>query len=335
MNFECKVCHTDFLTNDDAVKHYKINHRTRNDIQIDCTVKNSKCGKCFQTLQGLKKHLKMCLSEREAVPLLECGSSSNNVRRKTFLFNENVELSPTNDVEKQLGFVFEGDDGMNCVENEPGHLYEEDHGINCAPDAATVDTDFVFGSDDINFAAPYEISRNFLFALLKLNLTEKNMNEILHLTETMLEQTRKLCKQTIDSDEISPLEAVDYFFDVILHDIKKLDSSYKRKNYIEAQISFIKPSQVAIGTHWVNIRDKVSHIQIPVRKQSVFNFISPSQTIKTLFRRPNVLQTYLTYNQETKHSCEPNVYRDLDFFRNNPNALQLQFFLTVSKFLIH
>lgn len=335
MNFECKFCHIDFLTNDDAVKHYKISHSTGNNIQVDCTVKNSKCGKCFQSFQGLKKHVQTCLSEREAVPSLDCGSSSNNARRKTLVFNKNSELSPNNDIENQLGFVFEGDDGMNCVENDPDYTYEEDHGLNCAPDAATVETDFVFGSDDINFATPYEISRNFLFALLKLNLTEKNINEILHLTETMLEQTRTFCKQTIEFDEISPLEAVDYSFDVILHDIKELDSSYKRKNYIEAQKSFIKPSEVAIGTHWANIRDKVSHIQVPVRKQSVFNFISPSQTIQNLFRRPNVLQTYLTYNQETKHSCEPNVYRDfccgnvyhdLHFFRNNPNALQLQFF---------
>lgn len=333
MNFECKICHTDYLTNDDAVKHYKISHKNENYIQIHCTVKNSTCKNCFRSYQGLKSHVEKCLSKREAVPSLDYESSSK--KRKTLVFDENVQLSPTNDNENQLGFVYDGDKGVNCVENELGHVHEEDHGINCALGAASINKDFVFGSDDIDFVAPYEISRNFLLTLLKLNLTEKNVNEILRLTETMLEQTRKLCKQTIESDEISPPEAVDYCFDVVLNDIKKLDSSHKRTNFIEAHKSFIKPSRVAIGTHWANERDKVSHIQIPVRKQSVFNFIPPSQTIQNIFQRPNVLQTYLKYNQETKHSCEPNVYqdfccgnvhRDLDLFRNNPNALHLQFF---------
>lgn len=79
--------------------------------------------------------------------------------------------------------------------------------MNCAPSAAPIDIDFVFGSNDINFAAPYEISRNFLLTLLKLNLTEKNMNEILRSTETMLEQTRNLCQQTMKSDETKPSTA--------------------------------------------------------------------------------------------------------------------------------
>lgn len=272
MNFECKLCHTDYSTNNDAVKHYKISHNSEDGIQIDCTVKNSTCGRSFKSFQGLKKHVQKCLSEREAVPLL-VSESSSNARRQTLIMNENVELSPTNNVENQLGFVFEGDDEMNCEnENEPGHVYEEDLGINCGPDdAATVNTDFVFGSDDINSAAPYEISRNFLVTLLKLNLTEQNMNAILLSTEKMLEQTQKLCKQSIDSGETSASEAVDYSFDVILNDIKQLDSSHMRKKFIAAQKSFIKPSEVMIGTHWVHKRDPVSHIQMPVRKQSDCN----------------------------------------------------------------
>lgn len=231
--------------------------------------------------------------------------------------------------------TYDDDDyGIHCVENEPSHIFEEDHEMQCA-DAAPIATDFIFGSDDGDFVSPYEIPRNFLLSLLKLNLTQKDVNEILRLTETMLDESRKLCKQTIETGEISATESVDYCFDVLLSDIRKLNSSHKRNECFEAQKSFIKPLQVAIGTHWANERDKVSHIQIPVRKQSLFNFIPPSQTIQNLFQRPNVLQTYLTYNQETKHSCEPNiyrdfccgnVYRDLDLFRNNPNALQLQFF---------
>lgn len=332
MNFECKLCHTDFLTNEEAIKHYKLSHDTENYIRVNCTVKNSKCGKCFQTYQGLKKHVGMCLSERGAMPLVDCGTSSK--KRKTLVFDDDIEQSPTNQIENELDFVYEGDDGVNCVENESDDVYE-DHGINSAPGATPVDTDFVFGSDDTNFAVPYEISINFLLTLLKLNLTEKNMNEVLRLTETMLEQIRKLCKQTIELDEINPSEAVDYSFDVIVNDIKKLNTSHKRKNFIQAQKSFIKPIQIAIGTHWINKREKVSNMLVPVREQSVFNFIPPSQTIQNLFQRPNILQTYMKYNQETKHSCESNIYRDfccgsiyrdLDFFRNNPNALQLQFF---------
>lgn len=106
MDFECKLCHTDFSTNEVAVKHYKLIHNTEKNIHVDCTVKNSECGKCFQSYQGLKLHVKKCLSQRGAVPSMDCGSSSNNARRKTFIFNDNVEQSPNNPIESQLGFVY-------------------------------------------------------------------------------------------------------------------------------------------------------------------------------------------------------------------------------------
>lgn len=119
MDFECKICHIDYLTNEDAMKHYKLIHNSENKISIDCTVKNSKCRKCFQSYQGLKNHVKKCLIERGAVPLVDCESSSNNARQTSFVFNKNVEQSLTNHDENQLGLVYEEDDGMDCVENEP------------------------------------------------------------------------------------------------------------------------------------------------------------------------------------------------------------------------
>lgn len=55
-----------------------------------------------------------------------------------------------------------------------------------------------------------------------------------------------------------------------------------------------------------------------------------------MFEKPHFREAYFTYNQKTKHVCEPNMYRDfccgsvyskLDLFKNYPNSLQLQFFV--------
>lgn len=124
------------------------------------------------------------------------------------------------------------------------------------------------------------ITRNFLMGLLTLNMNDKTKNDVFRLTGALLKQTLKFFHLSKSANEDNSVESLNFLMNLICNDLQKFDSSYKRKQFLERQPSFVMPEQVGIGTHWENERDKYSHILTPVRKQSLFSVISPLDIIK-------------------------------------------------------
>lgn len=143
--------------------------------------------------------------------------------------------------------------------------------------------------------------------LLTLNINGKPMNDVLRLTTKLLERTQQFCKQSFAPTDDTTIQSLNSSMGLICSDLKKFDSSYKRKQFIESQPSFVPPVQVAIGTQWENERDKTEYVQMPTRKQSSFVMISPIGYLKSLFEEPHFREIYFTY-QRNKHVCQPNVY---------------------------
>lgn len=334
MNFQCKLCVDKyFKSNKDVIQHLKTVHKVKDgQDQIECTVRNSKCGKYFQTFKGLARHLPKCSSELE----------TENVSKSNANEPSNVPESETPGCTEQISFVF----NESIMEKDQSSMISKsppsDHGNSFVYDDITTNpypecqhvNSFVMDSTDS--LTPHQITSSFLTGLLTLNMNEKTMNDVLRLTQSLVENTHKFCEKSIQSNGTNTLEALDCSIGLISNGLQKLNSSFKRKNFLERQQSFVKPKQIGIGTHWVNERDKDSHMQVPAHKQSLFSFIPPCEIIKKLFEKPHFREMYFTYNQTTKHACEPNVYRDfccgnvykemIDFFEQNPNAIQLQFF---------
>lgn len=335
MNFQCKLCaNTYFASNNEAVAHLKIFHRFKYRIdQIGCTVKNSTCGKKFQTFQGLSRHVLKCSSQLEtkshtvAETMIESDHSGDSLR-----VSENEEKN-------QNSYIFDvsgdGIDLMSTGISNPESNRDNSFIFSETPERRP-DHNLSLNSSGTGAVTCDEITNNFLMGLLTLNMNEKTMNDVFRLTEKLLKQTHQFCQQSMTANDGFSLESLNSSMNLICNDLQKFDSSYKRKQFLESQPSFVKPIQVGIGTHWENERDQNSCFRTPVRKQSLFSFISPLGILKKLFDKSHVRESYFTYNQKTKHVCEPNVYRDFccgsvyketELFETNPNALQLQFFV--------
>lgn len=82
MSFHCYLCSDRFFDNNKlVVNHLKAEHRIKEKINlIKCTVKNSKCGKHFQTFSGLNRHIKNCLNDSTECTQdqqIECDHTQN------------------------------------------------------------------------------------------------------------------------------------------------------------------------------------------------------------------------------------------------------------------
>lgn len=334
MEFECEFCHQNFESNKIAIEHLKKVHNVKEKVDlIKCTVKNPNCDRHFQTFNGLTRHISKCVGmniDRIGNDLSgdDTLKSTNQECERSFVFNESKEeenfTSEIDTVPESIlnqTFVFDESVETDCSRRKsPGHSFS----FNCSDIEATsttVDT----------------ITKCFLVDLLKLNLNEQTTNEIFRLTNTLLKNCREMCQRSMEvSSTVSPQEAFDHSMDALMNEFQRFDSSHKRRKFVESQSSFVKSNSIGIGTHWETKRDKHSNTLLPLRKQSEFCFFSPLDIIKTLFEKPHIYDTYYEYNKKSKHICDPQTYKDfccgnvaknVDFFKQNPNGLQLQFFV--------
>lgn len=328
MNFQCKLCTNEyFASNKEAVVHLKKNHGVKEKRdQIGCTVKNSKCGKFFHTFQGLSRHISTCSIQLET-------ETVNEAEKQLECSNDSVNISEII-AKLQDSYIFEGSE----VENDLSSMGDSNLVNNTfiCEEVAAEGGEPSFSFDLSTAVTCDEITKNYLMGLLSLNINEKTMNDMFRLTGTLLENTHRFCQQSMAENDPSSIESLNCSMKLICNDLQKFDSSYKRKQFIESQPSFVEPIQLGIGTHFENERDPNSHFRTPVRKQSLFSMISPLEIIEKLFEKPHFRETYFEYNQKTKHICEPNVYRDFccgsvykktELFKKYPNSLQLQFFV--------
>lgn len=310
MNFECKLCeNTYFASNKETWKHLKQSHgiKEKKD-QIECTVKNSKCGKFFQTFQGLSRHVSTCAIETEASSCDDCANVPE-IEDNAYIFDVSYEgAQAVPDTQ---------DESIIC--NEASEKERE--------------RSFVFNSST---QTCYSIADNFLMGLLTLKMNEKTTNDVFRLAGTLLKDTQRFLQEKMAENDENLQESVNCAMNFVCDDLRRFNSSFKRTKFLQTQPTFVKPRQVVIGTHWETKHDKNSQFRTKTRQQSTFHLLSPLKIIQKLFDRPHFRETYFTYNQKTKHVCEPNVYKDfccgkiykkIDLFEKYPESLQLQFFV--------
>lgn len=327
MEFECKICHRYFVSNEITTGHLKEVHNVKEKVNlIECTVKNSDCGRHFQTFYGLARYISNCVKRNIASDLSDNTISRVKDLECSFVFNQSneEEKCDSNTAPESLNQTFVIDECVVADTCFPRKLTEDSHLFNCSDSEATNTT---FDS----------ITKGFLMNILQLNLNEQTTNEIFRLTNTLLENCREMCQRSMDvSSIVSPQETLDSSMDVLINGLQRFDSTHKRRTFLGNQPSFVKSNSIGIGTHWETKRDKHSNTLLPVRKQSEFCFFSPIDIIKTLFEKPHIYDTYIEYNEKSKNVCDPqtyknfccgNVAKNVEFFKQNPNCLQLQFFV--------
>lgn len=331
MKFECFLCtNLYFDENKQVIKHLKNDHKINEKVhQIKCTVKNSHCGKFFNTFSGLNRHVRFCTRNFDAssVSINERSEAENRVDEDiSFIFNDSLSIATESNLNNQksaIDYVHESDCNNDNINAADANDFFYNINENDAHKESNIEEE-VFSAEQLSSE------------LIGMNLNEKDLNTIFHVLQKMLIRIQGFCLAFLKVHEENPLEALDTAMSFIRNDLHQLSSTYKRKLAVEKNELYVKPRDIGIGTQWDLRRDKSCKSVLPVHRQSLFHYISPIETIKTLFKRESIRKTYFDYNKSVKHVCAPGVYKHFccgsvyksnKLFQEHPNALQLQFFL--------
>lgn len=165
-----------------------------------------------------------------------------------------------------------------------------------------------------------------------MKTTVENKNTIIHLLKKMVSEMEHLnTKLMKNSVHESPGQIVASAA-VFIHDhLSMYDSARKRDKQCQENDKYVSSKRTAVGTHWVMKPLKDSNISIPKLVQSTMEYIPIVETIVSIFKDDEYRRAYFQHNQN--HTCSPGqyeffccgkVYKDNEFFQNNPSAIQVQ-----------
>lgn len=111
--------------------------------------------------------------------------------------------------------------------------------------------------------------------------------------------------------------------------IKENATAYRRTRLCEKSTKYVEPKEYAIGLNWKSTFEISSASEHHTLQQNTFQYVSIIETLHALFQNDDFTRAYMN----TEHWCAPNiyekfccgkVYKDLEFFAKNPNAIQIQ-----------
>lgn len=171
-------------------------------------------------------------------------------------------------------------------------------------------------------------------------LSELNMFPMKHADK---DQMFKLCAKIVKqfgimnkdliekNNGLSTSNVIDATTCFISNKIESFQSRYKRDKKIAKNQFYVPPEERAVGTRTELVYDKIEQMHRPQLIQSTLQFVSIISTLKTFFRRPENVEMYFKFQNE--HKCQENIYKYFccgqvyktdPFFRENPNAIQIQ-----------
>lgn len=335
---KCYICSSFETTSDkinDILSHLKKEHFVgkRHEL-INCVVKDSGCEKKFQTCNGLKKHIKKCISKLDSNKL---SSQSENSQSCASLEYSTTDVPTTCNTSSSEIICPEYETSLSA--NLSGLLLQNLDYSNTETETLR-NAPIILNSSDSESVAPVinasMLANDFMKSVIQLGVNQKTMNQFYQIVETLLEQTKKLCNLNVDDSHANSIERMLAIMDSVLNHITKFDTTYKRKKFFESQPNYVKPVEYGIGTHWEQRRDRETRAVFPAHVQSTFTYMSIIQTLEYLFADDEFRKTYFDYNEKDKHKCQDNIYIDFccgqkfkenKLFQEHPNSLQLQLFV--------
>lgn len=168
---------------------------------------------------------------------------------------------------------------------------------------------------------------------MSLNCKDKDI--LVTLTSELITIQSELCRAKIESylvrETLAATEVVDEVRYLIMREWSKCTTEYKRTKEIRNDKHYVSATKKAIGIRWEKKLDQDSMKTKLVQLQSICEYVSIIDTIKSLFLRKEFMDMF--FEGEHKHNCEPGVYKDVccarlyqnsEFYKNNINALQIQ-----------
>lgn len=324
MKIVCNICFLVFQDKIQFCKHLKVDHKLKEDQNLlKCPAEN--CDREYVRFQSLSRHLDTC-SFIQRIELNDLNEISENLEANLMLDKE------TKDIENySVENLF--------VQNNPWtrETTTEFHVNEIASNAIhTKNTnDFVYNVDKSLVKFRDFLRKKFARSIDELTLTNTATNAIYKLTEEFVCEIKEFYSKSLEFHNNTPVnEVLDVASDFILDSLKTLDTDYKRNKLIESNPNYVKPESVCIGISWKKTTqdDQTSFNKI----RPTYSYVSILSTLKSLFSHEHVRNLYFSYNQNKKHVCTENVYKDFccskmysknQLYVKYPNSLQLQFFI--------
>lgn len=182
-----------------------------------------------------------------------------------------------------------------------------------------------------------ELFDSFLSEILTVCDKQKQIDSSFVLISKLIKNVHKmemeLLREQVSRPEVEKIEPIlNKCFEYVnkrisCHKTNKLRLREYRKNPM-----FVEPEEHVIGMRW---KTKIAANQnIPDHKlvQTTYQFVSPLKTIKSIFSIPNFEREYFEYNAGNQTNepgifesfCSGSVYKNSEFFQQNPNALQIE-----------
>lgn len=159
-------------------------------------------------------------------------------------------------------------------------------------------------------------------------LKEQEKNELYDILGDLVDQNIKLIKSQAQLNNTSTDECLNSTREYIIGEIRKQNTTYKRKKAYEQSEKYVQPEEKAIGMKWQTTYDHVSCVPQHELKQATFQYIPIVKTLTNLFSD----EQFKTLYESNEHVCTPNIYQNYccaenfqksDLFKENPDALQL------------
>lgn len=324
--WNCFLCFSEFVELERVIDHLKKEHGVLQKVnEIKCIANNVTCKKTFQTWSGLKKHIQTCRKIRNIQNYINNDSSSVETSSNTFL-SGGVSVQDVPVPCKIIPIIVDFEHSGN----------ENDH----FPDDTTGTDDEADETSDL-YGRMKTTVQHCAEKIAILGVTETVKSSIFSLIEDLLSDAYAFnynsMKNNMKADKYV-FEVLEIAHDDVLNEVRKYNTAYKRNKINEENELYVKPENRAIGTHWETRRNFESQIINPLHKQSSFQYVPITKTIKSLFLRPDFQQLYFDYNDVStgsKHKCAEGVYKDFccghvhknnNLFRDHPEAIQIQLF---------
>lgn len=169
--------------------------------------------------------------------------------------------------------------------------------------------------------------------IVHLNLSQKQSNAVFTLCIDLIAKNRHLNTQLLENNiSMEPEEICIITSDFITDKLSSFKTTYKYKAAVSQNPLFVPPQQKTLGTRFEMKKVKAANIAVPKVIQSKMQYISISETIKSLFQRQDFHDAFFNHNNG-KHQCTDGVYMDFccgnlykknDLFQSNDICLQIQ-----------
>lgn len=274
----CYLCEQTFFDLPEAVKHLKIIHLVKENVdEIICVVRNEnnsmKCSRTFQTFRGMCAHAKKC------VPKTHNYSKADEVSEQVYkndIFCHHIFIYP-------LSFTYESfnlnlqpvtstDELCHTSLNE--YRYDPTENSDLESNQLKASDDDVYLYEESSITDPMsQFLNEYSNKIKSMFLTNEKTEQIFNLSIRLIEEYTHLCCDLLNGDynvdKNKNKSTLQMASDYVRNKLTENNSSFKRHLKLVKSGLFVAPQEKALGTHWEMIRKKSTNAAVPRLLQSI------------------------------------------------------------------